>query len=518
MAVKETKNSTPIDLSRKKSSKIGDNMNVSVSPITASHGQVLDTVVESEFDESFDLLKTGEVKSTLQAKTSTVTSTTHSKNEGRLNRHDIDKDSSTENNVNGVEVQDTNTTKSLDYKNESAISIASTMCEDILHNQNIQLSGESTLIEPDADNQTVVDKMANSDDSTVTLTKIECKNSDLSVTVTPSSSSLASNISEKDRQPNKAFFPDSEDLKEMSMQTTNDIDSVTNKEDTEWPTNLDTVPQAEDVKINQQTALPMSKQPIAQKIDKKPEPEIVVETLKEHHLNAEITEPIAKPMSPATEIVEKSKDLDTSQISEKSASILQANPEAKIDDNEIISMRKDDVTNKSEVGALITVPDKMKPLVDYDDTFTDVTQATVEDSANEDAHEDSDSELTQEFISLSEIPTSQLDTSIPSEFESDSNKDEAVEKSEENKVKGNVVGEKKKKKRLGNTRIVKKVKVKRKEITDDNKEIHDKEITDHDETRDELEAEQTLKGEKSAVKKKENEVPNLDGLWPKRKK
>ena len=132
MAIKETKTSTPIDLSRKKSSEIGDQMNVSVSPITASQGNVLSTVVESDFDELFDLLKTGEIKSTLQAKTSTVMSTAHSTTEGRLNIHDIDKDISTENNVTGVQVQDTNTTKSLDDKNESAITIASMTCEDIL--------------------------------------------------------------------------------------------------------------------------------------------------------------------------------------------------------------------------------------------------------------------------------------------------------------------------------------------------------------------------------------------------
>ena len=185
IAVKEMKTSTPLDLSRKKSSEICDNMSVSVSPITASQGNVLGTVVESDFEESFDLLKTGEIESTLQAKTSTVPSNAHSTIVGQLNIHDIDNDTSTENNVNGVEVQDTNTTKSLDDNNESAITIASTKCEEILQNKNIELSGECMLIELDVDNETVVDKLANSNESTVTLTKIECKNSDLSVTVTP---------------------------------------------------------------------------------------------------------------------------------------------------------------------------------------------------------------------------------------------------------------------------------------------------------------------------------------------
>ena len=45
--------------------------------------------------------------------------------------------------------------------------------------------------------------------------------------------------------------------------------------------------------------------------------------------------------------------------------------------------------------------------------------------------------------------------------------------------------------------------MKGKEITDENKEEDDKEITDPDETKDELDTEQTLKGDKSAVKKKE---------------
>ena len=279
-AVKETKTSTPIDLSRKKSSEIGDKLNVSASPITASQGDVLPTVVESDFDESFDLLKTGEIKSTLQAKKSNVAGTAHSTSEGLLNIHDIDNDTSTENNVNGVEVQDTNTTKSLDDKNESAISIASTMCEDILQNQNIELSGESTLIEADGDNETVVDKMANSNDSTVTLTKIECKNSDLSVTVTPSSSSLASNISEKDGKPNEAFFPDSEDLKDMSTPTTTIIDSVSNKEDNEQPTTTSTVSEAGDVNKNQQDSLPINEQPTEDSMKRKSKPEIVEHALK----------------------------------------------------------------------------------------------------------------------------------------------------------------------------------------------------------------------------------------------
>ena len=147
IAVKETKTSTPIDLSRTKGNEIGENLNVSVSPITTSQGNALGTVVESEFEESFELLKSGDNNTNLRVKTPLVSSTVPSTSEGHLNIHDIANDISTENNVDGVEVQDTNTTKSLDDKNESAITIASTTCEDILQNQNIDLSGDSTLVE-----------------------------------------------------------------------------------------------------------------------------------------------------------------------------------------------------------------------------------------------------------------------------------------------------------------------------------------------------------------------------------
>ena len=68
IAINETKTSTPLDLSRRKSSKIGEHMSETVSPITASQGNVLGTVVESEFEESFDLLKTDQVESTWNAK------------------------------------------------------------------------------------------------------------------------------------------------------------------------------------------------------------------------------------------------------------------------------------------------------------------------------------------------------------------------------------------------------------------------------------------------------------------
>ena len=398
----------------------------------------------------------------MQPKASTVPSTAHSRIEGWLNIHDIDKDASTESNVNGVEGQDTNTTKSLDDKNESAITIASSTCKDILQNQNIELSGQSTLVEADVNNKTVVDKMANSNDSTVTLTKIECKNSNLSVTVTPSSSSLASNISDKDRKHNEAFFPDSEELHDMSMLATKEMDSLMNEADSEQSQNRDIVSAAEDVKNNLQDAVSISEHTDAQEVQNKPEPELVDEPLQIPAVNAEITDDMTKPSSPPAEIIDNAEEIDTSHTSENSASILQANVSAQCDEK-----NKNLMAQKDEVASNIIVPDMIKPLVDYDDTFTDVTQPTVEDTENEKSHEESDSDLTQEFVSLSEIPTSQLDTSILSEFESDSNKEEGEKQSERKAVKDNAEDVKKKKKRLGNTGIVKKVKVKGKEITDD---------------------------------------------------
>ena len=88
------------------------------------------------------------------------------------------------------------------------------------------------------------------------------------------------------------------------------------------------------------------------------------------------------------------------------ASILPADGDAQTEEEKTVLMKQNDVEDQSDVGGPLTVPSQIKPLVDYDDTFTDVTQATVEDSANEDGHEESESDLTQDFVSLSEILTS----------------------------------------------------------------------------------------------------------------
>ena len=171
--------------------------------------------------------------------------------------------------------------------------------------------------------------------------------------------------------------------------------------------------------------------------------------MKNQPVNAEITDFTDKPLSPAAEIGDNENVLDTSHTSETSASILPANTDAQNDEAVTQPRNKEDVKDQKEVVANIAVPLNIKPLVDYDDTFMDggdVTQPTVKDSENEDTHEESDSELTQNFVSLSEIPTSQLDTSIPSEFESNSEQEQQVEKSERNNRKAAVEGEQKKKK------------------------------------------------------------------------
>ena len=273
-----------------------------------------------------------------------------------------------------------------------------------------------------------------------------------------------------------------------------------NEEDNEQSKSRMTVLQCEDLNNRHQEAVLINDRPAAHDTPKKPEPKIVDDALNGQPLNAEIPDELARPMSPEVEIGENQKELDTSKTSEMSASILLANAEAQKDTDITKEMKKADEIDQTELDPTIAVVEKIKPLVDYDDTFTDVTQPTVEDSQNEDAHEDVDSDLTQEFVSLSEILTSQLDTSIPSEFKTDSDKEQPIEQTGKKDVKANVQAGKRKKKRLGNTGIVKKVKVKGKEITDEQREVDDKDVTDHDQTNDEVDAKIPLKGDKSAVK------------------
>ena len=135
-------------------------------------------------------------------------------------------------------------------------------------------------------------------------------------------------------------------------------------------------------------------------------------------------------MSPSAEIAENCTESDTSEISEKSASILKSKAEENTDEDKTGLMNKDVVKDQNEVSAPSNIQTKLKPLVDYDDTFNNETQETVEDSVHEDGHEDSESDFNQELGTLSEIPTSQLDTSIPSEFDSDSDKEAALDDSE----------------------------------------------------------------------------------------
>ena len=365
---------------------------------------------------------------------------------------------------------------------------------------------------------TVLDKVANNNDSTLTLTKIELKNSDLSVTVTPSSISLAHNISGEDSKQTETFFPDSEELKDMSMPNLTEMDIVTTKEESDRAQSKTTTSEAEHVTNNEQNADLMTAQPSGNNSEGSPPNEIVDDTLKVKPLNGDITDGVENPVSPPAEIGDKGDELNASDIWETSPSILPCNVAGNNEEEKAVVKKPTDVEDTTDIGGTLTGKSQIKPLVDYDDTFTDVTQPTEDDTRNENMHDDSDSDLTQDFVSLSEIPTSQLDTSIPSEFEDDSGKEETEKESDGKKVDSKSVVEKKKNKRLGNTGIVKKVNVKGKEITDEKKEEDDKEITDLDETKDEMQAEEKLKGDKSSVKKKRKRTTKSRWTVAKKKK
>ena len=110
-----------------------------------------------------------------------------------------------------------------------------------------------------------------------------------------------------------------------------------------------------------------------------------------------------------------------------------------------------------------------KPLVDYDDTFTEGTPSNNNTNEVPSETDGSDVELPDDILQLSEIPTSQLDTSLPNETELSSEEDGKTEgknvKTERNKGRKN--------KRLSNTGIVKKVKIMEKETTDNEDETKD---------------------------------------------
>ena len=88
-----------------------------------------------------------------------------------------------------------NSTHELNSKDGSAITIPSEPSNDnFFDGQNMKLSGTSSL--PDEDVCSHSDKKNDTElnESTVTLTKIECKSSDLSVTITPSEKSIVSTV------------------------------------------------------------------------------------------------------------------------------------------------------------------------------------------------------------------------------------------------------------------------------------------------------------------------------------
>ena len=159
-------------------------------------------------------------------------------------------------------------------------------------------------------------------------------------------------------------------------------------------------------------------------------------------------------------------ELDNSQVSEVSTSILPMNV-----DLNIIPPSECTVRQKSENTSKVKqTEDKIitstKPLADYDETFTEGTPSNNNTNEDHSEMEDSEVELPDDILQLSEIPTSQLDTTLPSEMELSSEEDG---KTEETSVKKEL-NKGRKKKRLGNTGIVKKVKIQEKEITDNKDE------------------------------------------------
>ena len=110
------------------------------------------------------------------------------------------------------------------------------------------------------------------------------------------------------------------------------------------------------VNKNQQESLPINEQPTQDSMKRKSKPEIVEEALNAHHLDAEITDSDDKVLSSSAEIVEKCTESDTSEISEKSASILQSKPEQNTDEDKTGLMNKDVVKDQNEVSAPSNIP------------------------------------------------------------------------------------------------------------------------------------------------------------------
>ena len=184
---------------------------------------------------------------------------------------------------------------------------------------------------------------------------------------------------------------------------------------------------------------------------------------------AEIYDAMKGPMSPGSEIGENGSEADNSQVSEVSTSILPTSVEMNIMPPREVILKQ----NSEKKSTVQTNEDKQitctKPLVDYDDTFTEGTPSNNNTNEVPSETDDSDVELPDDILQLSEIPTSQLDTSLPSETELSSEEDG---KTEEKKVKTER-NKGRKNKRLGNTGIVKKVKIMEKETTDNEDETKD---------------------------------------------
>ena len=123
--VSDEKTSTPIDLSRHKISEIGDNINDNLSPIVKSQENLLGTIVESEFEESFDLLKGTNGGERAQEKVGNRVPSAVTAFEVKLSIHDIDNKSSNDTVLNPGGGEHINSMHELNSKDGSAITIPS---------------------------------------------------------------------------------------------------------------------------------------------------------------------------------------------------------------------------------------------------------------------------------------------------------------------------------------------------------------------------------------------------------
>ena len=232
--VSEEQTSTPMDLSRRKISKIGEDINDNISPIVKAQDNLLGIIVESEFEDTFDLLKDANGGERAQEKVGNQVPSAVTAFEVRLSIRDIDNESSNDTVLNPGGGEHSNSMHELDSKDGSAITITSETSNDHLFDgQNMKLSGNSSL--PDEDVSSNSDKQNDTElnDSTLTVTKIEYKSTDLSVTITPYEKSVVSRVSGEVVENNYTFFPNTQDVMDASEQVERREEKSVENEDIE---------------------------------------------------------------------------------------------------------------------------------------------------------------------------------------------------------------------------------------------------------------------------------------------